>query len=260
MPAAFYLHAMQKPSPGIGEAFGAHAPDYDRLRRRLVPNFDAFYGAALEIVAEWQAARGDKPLRVLDLGAGTGLFAAMVRERFPKARIHLVDLSAPMLAEAERRFAKAKAGRAGTAVAAADERPGRVTFAVADYAKDELGGPWDLVISALSIHHIDDAAKRTLFARIFAALAPGGLFLEADQVLAPTPELAARDHAHWRATAAGLGASEAEIVAAEGRMSFDRCATLEDQLAWLREAGFAPVDCGYKARQFAVFFGVKPAR
>jgi ubiquinone/menaquinone biosynthesis C-methylase UbiE len=226
-------------APDIAAAFDATADDYDAARRRLVPCFDAFYGTALELIAEWGPPPG---AAVLDLGAGTGLLAALVGAAFPGARLHLVDVAPAMLEQAKARFA----GQDG------------VTFAVADYAAADLGGPYDLVVSALSIHHLDDAAKRRLFARVLAALRPGGLFVNAEQVQAPTPELERRAHARWRRQAAALGAGEAELAAAEARMRHDRCATLEDQLRWLREAGFAEVDCAFKQWRFAVYGGRRP--
>ena len=199
----------------IARTFTAHARDYDAVRRRLVPCFDAFYGAALDRIAD----RGMPPqARVLDLGAGTGLMAAMVKERWPTASVHLVDVSEGMLAEAQARLQ----GASGA------------SFEVADYATAPLGDGWDLVVSALSIHHLEDPAKRALFARIRDALRPGGLFVNAEQVLGPTP-------------------------AAEERMRFDRCAPLELQLGWLRDAGFAEVDCVFKAWRFAVYAGERPA-
>jgi tRNA (cmo5U34)-methyltransferase len=39
-------------------------------------------------------------------------------------------------------------------------------------------------------------------------------------------------------------------------MRFDRCATVEDQLVWLREAGFAGADCLFKDHRFAVIVGL----
>ena len=97
-----------------------------------------------------------------------------------------------------------------------------------------------------------------LFARILGALRPGGLFVNAEQVLAPTPELERRAHAR------GAGRRGARCRArrgggAEERMRHDRCATLEGQLAWLRAAGFAEVDCAFKAWRFAVYSGRRPA-
>jgi tRNA (cmo5U34)-methyltransferase len=224
----------------IARTFTAHARDYDAVRRRLVPCFDAFYGAALDRIAD----RGMPPqARVLDLGAGTGLMAAMVKERWPTASVHLVDVSEGMLAEAQARLQSASGA----------------SFEVADYATAPLGDGWDLVVSALSIHHLEDAAKRALFARVRAALRPGGLFVNAEQVLGPTPAAEAAYAARWRAEVQGLGATPHEIAAAEERMRFDRCAPLELQLGWLRDAGFAEVDCVFKAWRFAVYAGERPA-
>jgi tRNA (cmo5U34)-methyltransferase len=225
--------------PDVAFAFDAVAADYDASRRRLVPCFEALYGTALELIAEW----GPPPqAAVLDLGAGTGLLAGLVRAAFPDTRLHLVDIAAAMLEQAKARFA----------------RQDGVTCETADYATADLGGPYDLVVSALSIHHLDDAAKRRLFTRVLAALRPGGLFVNAEQVLAPSPALERRAHERWRRQASTLGAGEAELAAAEDRMRHDRCATLEDQLLWLREAGFAEVDCAFKAWRFAVYSGRRP--
>jgi len=181
---------------------------------------------------------------VLDLGAGTGLFSAMVAARLPDARIHLADVSDAMLAEARRRFAGAPASR--------------VSFEVRDYADGSLGGPWDLVISALSIHHLGDEAKRALFARVFDSLRPGGLFVDADQVLGPTPAAEARYKRLWDEAVLGSGIDRREYERAVERMRHDRCAPLEAQLDWLREAGFADVDCAFKHWRFAVYFGLRP--
>ena len=223
----------------VAAAFDAVAGTYDAARRRLVPCFADFYGTALQLVAEWgPPAR----TRVLDLGAGTGLLAAMVRAAHPDCALTLVDLSAPMLDEARRRFAGAV----------------DVRFEVGDYARALPSGPFDLAVSALSIHHLADPAKQRLFTAVMSALAPGGLFVNADQVLAPTPALEVRAHARWRAQAAALGSDEAELAAAEARMAHDRCATLEAQLRWLRDAGFAEVDCAFKAWRFAVYAGRRP--
>ena len=226
--------------PAVAAAFDAASSDYDAPRRRLIPCFDAFYGAAIELIAEWGPPPG---ALLLDLGAGTGLLAALVRGAFPGIRIDLVDVAPAMLELARRRFA----GQAD------------VTVTVADYGMAELGGPYDLIVSALSIHHLDDAAKRRLFTRSLAALRPGGLFVNAEQVLAPTPELERRAHARWRRQALALGAEAATVAAAEERMRHDRCASLEDQLAWLRAAGFAEVDCAFKQWRFAVYSGRRPA-
>ena len=221
-------------------AFDAVATEYDAARRRLVPCFDGLYGTVLELIAEWGPPRG---ARLLDLGAGTGLFAAMVRAAYPAIRLTLVDLAPAMLDQARRRFG---------------DTPD-VEYVVGDYASDLPAGPFDAVVSALSIHHLEDDAKRRLFARLPASLAPGGLFVNADQVLAPTPALEVRAHERWREQVTALGSGPEEIAAAEDRMAHDRCAPLDGQLGWLRAAGFADVDCAFKAWRFAVYSGTRPA-
>lgn len=187
-------------------------------------------------------ARGASP-RVLDLGGGTGLLTGMILERWPRARVELVDLAPRMLEQARARFA----GR---------ERQVRIRRA--DYLRDPLGGPYDAVVSALSIHHLPDAGKRAVFRRAFAALRPGGWFVDADNVLATTPALAAAHRSAWIARVRGSGIAPAELRAALRRTRLDVLAPLPDQLRWLRAAGFEDVDCTYRWLHFAVFGGRRP--
>lgn len=178
---------------------------------------------------------------MLDLGAGTRLLARFVVDAFPGASLVLVDIAGDMLTRARDRFAGVAA---------------EVRFLAMDYAAEPLpAGPFDAVVSALSIHHVGDPAKRALFARIFGALRPGGVFVNADQVAGPTPELDARCRGEWLARVRAGGAAESTISATLARMEHDRCAPIADQLAWLAEAGFANVDLPFKDGMFAVMTG-----
>ena len=219
------------------EAFSAHAAEYDALRRRLVPDYDGFYGAVPEALE--RVAAGDVR-RVLDLGAGTGLLSAVVAEAFPEAQIELLDASEPMLALAQERL--------GDAVSAVH---------VADMAGALPEGPFDAVVSALAIHHLEHADKRALMGRVHAALRPGGVFANAEQVDAPTAELSALYTQRWAEDCRALGATDEEIDGARERMRHDRCADVETQLGWLRDAGFATADCTYKSWRFAVLIAQK---
>ncbi|MFP3547365.1 class I SAM-dependent methyltransferase [Rhizobium sp. SIMBA_035] len=218
--------------------FNRDASGYVVLRRDLIPPFDAFYGTALDLIDDWRHA---DELRVLDLGAGTGIFSAKLLARHPDAQIHLVDASEKMLDQARERFAG---------------NPG-ITYAVADMAEVELGGPWDLVISALAIHHLEDAAKKRLFGWIWGALSDGGLFVNAEQVLGHDSEVEARYARIWLQQARALGIPEAEIAKAHERMSHDRCSSVESQLQWMRDSGLRQVDCSFKSWRFAVLSGLR---
>jgi ubiquinone/menaquinone biosynthesis C-methylase UbiE len=146
--------------------FDEAAPGYDLGCRRIVPDLDGFYSA---VVRDLPFGR-DEELRVLDLGAGTGLLSATVAEKFPAAKITLVDLSVEMLRLARRRFA---------------DEPGRFEFRVMDYAGEQLPEEtrgFDLVVSALSLHHLTHGDKRETFENVHASLASGGRFVNADRV------------------------------------------------------------------------------
>lgn len=216
----------------VQAVFDATAATYDPARRKLIPCFDRFYAAAVELLPQDAG-------RVLELGAGTGLFSAFLRQRLPGAQMHLVDVSEAMLQQARVRLA-------------ADAR---VTMEAADYSKLELGAGWDVVASALSIHHLEHAAKRALFARVFGALQQGGVFVNADQVAGPDEALEAEYVQRWLTAVRACGATETQVEESLYRQCEDRRAPVEVQLQWLREAGFAEVDCWFKDGSFAVLVG-----
>ena len=222
----------------VGALFDEAAGGYDEARRRLVPGLDGLYTALLEGVPFGV----DEPIKVLDLGAGTGLLSAEISGRFPRAGITLVDLSVEMLRVARRRFAR---------------EPGLFEFRVMDFARKDLPAGYDLVVSALAVHHLTDGDKRELFERVFGALVAGGLFVNLDQVLGETPEEEARYEEWWLRNAREAGASEEDLAAAFRRMRADKSATLGAQLRWLEEAGFDSVGCAYKDHRFAVYGGRK---
>jgi tRNA (cmo5U34)-methyltransferase len=219
--------------------FGEHAPEYTALRRRLVPGFDAFYASAVEALS---IPGVGSIRRVLDLGAGTGLLSAFVSGAFPQARFDLLDGSAEMLAEAREVLAGVVDAVHVQDMASPDGLP---------------AGPYDAVISALAIHHLEDPEKRLLFRRVFEILRPGGIFVNAEQTAGPTPALADLYRQRWAADAHAQGASNAEIEAARQRRLHDRCAPVEAQLSWLREAGFATADCTYKHWETATLVALK---
>jgi len=220
----------------VGSSFDATAAIYDRSRRQLIPCFDDFYRAAVELAPFGR----HEAIDILDLGAGTGLMAAFLAEALPRAHFTLVDVAAEMLDRARERFARDAS---------------RFTFAILDYGASDLPGRFDLVVSSLSIHHLPDTDKQALFRRVHAALRPGGAFINADQVLGATPAVETRQHEAWLAAVRGLGVSDEDLAAAQQRQQHDRPSTLVDQLRWLEEAGFADVDCAYKSGMFAVFGG-----
>lgn len=222
----------------VKELFDAGALKYDATRRKVIYCFDDFYGTLLELVP---FAPEDR-FSFLDLGAGTGLVSALILERFPNAEAHLLDISEKMLEKARERFA----GRTN------------VRFTVADYDREELPGPYPLVVSAMSIHHLSDAGKQRLMKKIFDTLTPEGGFLHAELALGPTPHVEARYQERWKQHLESTDIGKDELASIYERMACDRPAPLDQQLSWLRRAGFIEVDCYFKHYNFTVTAGKKP--
>lgn len=215
--------------------FDITAPTYDADRAKLIPCYDAFHRRATDLIPAGAT-------HILDLGAGTGILTTFVRTWYPAAHIHLMDFSAPMIDLARKRLA-------------ADTN---VSYEVADYTSAPLGENYDAIVSALSIHHLEHPAKKALFAKIFAALRPGGVFVNAEQVAGPTDALDAVYKSLWLQQVREAGATPQQIADSLYRQQDDRCASVEDQLHWMREAGFTDADCWFKDNRFAVLAGTRP--
>ena len=176
---------------GYLEMVRAEVPDYDRLQDELA-----------------RATDGVDARRVLELGTGSGVTSQRVLARHPHAHLTGVDSSEHMLAAAD--------------------LPG------ADLRLQDLGeplpeGPFDLVFSALAIHHLDAAAKADLFARVAAVLAPGGRFVMADVIVPEDP---------------------GDVVTPLDA-GFDLPETVPDLLRWLQDAGLRG-RVAWQARDLAV--------
>jgi tRNA (cmo5U34)-methyltransferase len=131
--------------------------------REAIPVYDAFQEAVADAGASIEARR------VLDLGTGTGETARRVLERHPGARLVGLDASEQLLT-----IARGVLGRGPELLL------GRL--------EDPLpAGPFDLVVSALAVHHLDRPGKADLAARVRAVLAPGGALVVGDVIVPDDP-------------------------------------------------------------------------
>ena len=222
----------------IEGTFDKGAKEYDSAREQLIPCFDEFYGVALELITSLKLNN----IKVLDLGAGTGLFASLVYQRYPNAEFTLYDLSIPMLEEARKRFLNCSI---------------KAEYIAKDYSAEPIDGKYDLVISALSIHHLASAEKNRLFKKIFSSLNNDGLFINADQVLGETISIEKKYRDNWMAQVKSNGVTDLSLASALERMEEDKMSTLSQQLTWLKKAKFNEVNFWYKNYSFVVYSGRK---
>jgi tRNA (cmo5U34)-methyltransferase len=172
-------------------------PDtYMDLMRSEVP----LYEELQEAVAG--ATESIEGLRILDLGTGTGETLARVLPRHPGAEVIGLDESAAMLGHARSRLDGFD-----------------VDLRVGDLLDPWPEGPFDLVVSALAVHHLDGPGKAELFKRAAEALRPGGRLVLGDVIIPDDP-------------------TEAQIPLSD---DYDKPSSVADQLDWLAQAGLVPV-------------------
>ncbi len=168
--------------------------------------------------------------RVLDLGTGDGRLLDLVLTARPGSTGVGLDVNVEMLARAGERFA-------------GDDR---VTIAAHDLDEPLPGDDrFDLIVSSFAIHHVTDERKASLYRECFERLAPGGTFLNLEHVASVSDRL----HAEFLAAL--------DIDPADDDPS-NILALVEDQLGWLRDAGFVEVDCHWRWRELALLAGVRP--
>ncbi len=179
-----------------------------------------------------------EPFRYLNLGAGAGDLDEMILQRFPEAEAVLLDSSMPMLAHARKRLAPFE---------------DRVEYVQADLSHPKwvggASGPYEVVLSSRAIHHAGDGSRiRRLFGEIAGVLGHGGLFLNLDYVRLARPSF--QDLGAWAATHEDAGFQG-------GAPHMELPSSAEEQLAWLREVGFAAAECVYREFQTVIVVGIR---
>ena len=220
----------------LKKKFARMAHVYDEQRQWVIPCLDDLYTITSEV-----ANTNISPPSILDLGAGTGLLTQKLFEKYPQAQFTLLDISEDMLNLARRRFAA---------------QP-QFKYIVADYLEYDFKEKFDIIISSLSIHHLDHRDKEYLYKKIYEILNSGGIFLNADQVLATSPFNEKMYQENWRRKIETSKLNEEEKRVIFDRMKLDNPATLQENLNWLLRCGFKDVDIFYKYYNFCVLYARK---
>lgn len=221
--------------------------------RGAIPAADLQLAILAKIAQRWNP----QARRLLDLGCGNGILGACLLRCFSSAHCLFMDFSEPMLAAARKNIGALP----NATITRADFGSPDWRNAAAPHA------PFDIVVSGFAIHHQPDERKQALYAEIHALLAPGGVFLNLEHVASATPageELFDDyfvDHLHAFHRTTDPSASR-ESVAEKYYKRADKkeniLAPVETQCQWLRQMGFADVDCFFKTFELALFGGRKP--
>ncbi|MCY4255839.1 MAG: class I SAM-dependent methyltransferase [Gammaproteobacteria bacterium] len=209
---------------------------YDQSIRKFIPGYEAGLFRAAEEIAR------ARPRKVLDLGAGTGALSEFILAQSDTAVAELLDVDAEMLA-----VARARLKRFGN----------RARFRQASFL-DPLPA-CDAAAASLALHHVPLMADKTrLYERIREALAPGGVFVNADVTMPASGARRDADYARWAAhlEACGIGSARAyehfEEWAGE-----DTYFPLDDELRAMCSAGFE-ARCAWREPPNTLLVGQRP--
>ena len=198
----------------------------------------------------------DATIRVLDLGAGYGALAAAVLNDRPNATAVCLDASAAML----------DLGRERNSNLGSRIKFIQASLEIPDW-RNSVQGRFDAVISARALHHFtENQRRRFIFKEVFELVRDGGCFINADNLRAATKTLGER---YRRARDEYLDRFVRESSGGKTNLTELRAASpntyhgphnngyLEEELAWLREAGFEDVDCFWMFTTTVVYGGFR---
>ena len=221
----------------IEEQFNLIAQEYDANRKKFIPCFDDYYENATKLIA----SNIITPERILDLGAGTGLLSYFWYQQCPTSQYVLVDIANEMLNIARKRFAGIDS----------------VSYQILDYSNGLPDGKFDVIISALSIHHLTDGDKVKLFAQIYDKLPSGGIFVNYDQFCAGSPEMNDWFDSYWENQLEYSGLTGKDIQLWKERRKLDKECSVEEEMEMLCRCKFKIVKCIYSYHKFSVVVAIK---
>jgi tRNA (cmo5U34)-methyltransferase len=213
--------------------------EYDRLIRRFIPRYDEMLDEAVRLVRD--SREDEDPIRLVDLGIGTGSLTARIINGVPGAKVIGIDADPKMLQEAERRLSP---------------NADRIELRLGDFFSALPAGQ-NAYIAALALHHVLDLpAKQALYQKIYDALVAGGLFVNADAMFDEFQSN--RIRRDWAAHLISAGFTEEEAFShLQSWRTEDRYFGLETELNLLRGAGFIDCDVAWRHGPMAVVTGRK---
>lgn len=221
----------------IKEQFNQIAKEYDYNRKKFIPCFDDYYENTTKLIVSNIAS----PKRILDLGSGTGLLSYYWYQQYPSSEFILVDLADEMLNIARKRFTNID----------------NVSYQILDYSKEFPKGDFDAIISALSIHHLENNQKRELFDCIYKRLPNGGIFVNYDQFCAGQKEMDYWFNSYWESQLTSSKLTNKDIELWKERRTLDKECSVEEEIKMLRKCSFNIVQCIYSYHKFSVIVAIK---
>jgi len=212
----------------IREHFEEEAHAFDRIIRCLIPYYPQMIEALVAALPFGQTT----PIRVIDLGCGTGSIARVIKDSLPLTTLTCVDVAESMLVMAREKLGSGP----------------NVRYQLANFETYEFDAQYDAVVSSLALHHlVTDGDKQVFHRKVYDSLAPGGVFYNADVILGSSDYLQEVYIHRWKwFMRQHVSEEEIEQKWMPKHYEEDRPAKLMEQLIWLQDIGFVEVDVLWK--------------
>jgi SAM-dependent methyltransferase len=172
--------------------------------------FPMSYPAASVLGGHLDLASASEPVKVLDLGAGSGVWGIALAHKSPQVRVNVVDW--PSVIEVTRK------------TVARFNLSDRFTFIPGDLLEADFGTGHDVITIGHILHSMGAESSKILLKKAFAALAPGGTISIAEFLVNPDRT----------GPMNGLIFAVNMLINTESGDTF----SFEEISSWLRDAGF----------------------
>jgi tRNA (cmo5U34)-methyltransferase len=212
--------------------------EYTQLIAKCVPKYDEML-----ISLFCYLPKDFKPKKILDLGCGTGNLTALILSKFPNAEVYALDISPEILNQCKVRF------KEHSNVFYIEQGFKDLTF------EDNY---FDLIVSSIAIHHVNDVTKVNLYQKIKEILKPRGIFEFADQTYGSTEEIYQTHLQRWKAAAFELGSTQENWdMWMKHQTEHDYHSPVLWHIKELEKTGFKNVDVLWKNIMWLVLYGEK---
>lgn len=199
----------------------------------------------LDLVSEAASRVTPHAKSLLDVGCGAGNFTLKILERMPNLEVTLADLSRPMLDRAL-------------------QRVGRVTSSQVVVRQGDIRelplepASYDVICAAAVLHHLREEHEwHSVFAKLFAALRPGGSFWISDLVLHSDSRVQTMMWQRYGQYLTQLKDEAYRDLVFAYIEQEDTPRSLRFQMDLLQTVGFRQVEILHKHNCFAAFGGIK---
>ena len=223
----------------VKKHFEEEAEQYDGIIKNLIP----YYYQMVEALVNTLPFCHSESIEIIDLGCGTGTISRAIKDVYPKAKITCLDISGNMLQIA--------------AVKLSDVQ--NATYINSNFYDFNFDKEYDAVVSSLALHHyVTKEDKLDFYKKIYSCLNTGGVFINADVVLASTDILQERYMEQWKKfMSMNVLKDEIESKWIPKYYEEDRPVQMMEHFEMLKDAGFQVVDVVWKYYNYAVYMAEK---